>query len=169
MQCAAVDIGTNSVLATVAHYDASSQTLTMVEECIHLTRLGQGIQQTGQLHPEAIARTLDALQQVRQMLDRHAIANVAMVGTSALRRAEGQQTFICAAETCMRCPLKVIDGSEEAELTFRGALLDLPEAIQSRITPVMVIDPGGGSTGCDALPARDLDLDRSFHPARWSR
>ena len=79
---AAVDCGTNSTRLLVA--DASGKTL---DRRMHITRLGQGVDSTGRLAPEAIERTLTVLRQYREVMDEYGVGKVRMTATSAARDA----------------------------------------------------------------------------------
>ncbi len=135
----AVDLGTNSVLLTIAEPTASG--LGVVLERATVTRLGQGVDQARRLHPDACARTLACLQDYRRELDALGVTRVAAVGTSALRDAELGAEFRAEASAALGTEIEVISGAREAALSFAGALSGLPE--RGRI---FVFDIGGGST-----------------------
>lgn len=136
---AAIDIGTNSVLLSIAARDASG--LRPLLDRATITRLGQGVDRTRRLAPEAVRRTLDCLQSYAQDLRARHVERVAVVGTSALRDAEGGGDFLDDAERLLGTRPRVIAGDEEALLTFRGALSGLVVS-----GSVLVFDVGGGST-----------------------
>lgn len=137
---AAIDVGTNSVLLTVARRREDGE-LEVVEQRATVTRLGQGVDQSGSLHPEAEERTLLCLKEYRALINKHAQLRCAAVGTSALRDAQGGVDFVKRAEQLLGFPLEVISGDREAELTFNGAILGL--SVSGR---ACVFDIGGGST-----------------------
>jgi exopolyphosphatase/guanosine-5'-triphosphate,3'-diphosphate pyrophosphatase len=136
---ATLDIGTNTVLLLVA--DATPGGLLPVLERATITRLGQGVDRTRELAPEASARTLACLRDYAADLARLGVTKISAVGTSALRDARGGAELVAQAERILGVAPVVIDGEREAELTFRGALsgLDVSGA-------VTVFDVGGGST-----------------------
>lgn len=136
---AAIDIGTNSVLLTVA--DAEGGAIEIVEQFATVTRLGQDVDRTGELHSDAIARTLACLRDYRAHLDRLKVEKGKAVGTSALRDAHGGSSFIESAAQILGFAPEIISGEREAELTFLGALDGL-----SVEGPSFVFDIGGGST-----------------------
>lgn len=142
MRVAAIDIGTNSVLLLVA--EARGGELVPVIERARITRLGQGVDRSRALAPEAIARTLEALEAFGEELRASGAERVAAVGTSAMRDAEGGAMFRERAGAILGAEPQVISGDEEAALTFAGALTGLPSAFQEGA--VMVFDLGGGST-----------------------
>ncbi len=136
---AAVDIGTNSVLLLVA--EAGGGGLAPVRERATVTRLGQGVDATGRLHPEAEARTLACLARYADEARELGAFPVAAVGTSALRDAEGGGPFLDRAAALLGERPRVLSGEDEARLTFAGALSGLALAGE-----VAVLDIGGGST-----------------------
>jgi exopolyphosphatase/guanosine-5'-triphosphate,3'-diphosphate pyrophosphatase len=136
---ATLDIGTNTVLLLVA--DATPGGLSPVLERATITRLGQGVDRTRELLPEARERTLQCLRAYAEDLSRLGVARVAAVGTSALRDARGGAELVAEATRILGVAPSVIGGEREAELTFRGALSGLDVK-----GPVTVFDVGGGST-----------------------
>lgn len=137
---AAIDVGTNSVLLTIV--DATPEgRLEPVLERATITRLGQGVDRSRRLLETATERTLAALRGYAVDVHKHAPAAIRLVGTSALRDAEGAEPFLESVAALFGVELEVLSGAREAELTFRGALVGL--AIQGQ---VLVADIGGGST-----------------------
>lgn len=136
---AAIDIGTNSVLLTVVEAEGGAQKI--IEQFATVTRLGQDVDRTGELHPDAILRTLDCLRDYRAHLDRLKVERGRAVGTSALRDARGGAGFVESAAQILGFAPEIISGEREAELTFLGALdgLDIEGLC-------FVFDIGGGST-----------------------
>jgi exopolyphosphatase/guanosine-5'-triphosphate,3'-diphosphate pyrophosphatase len=141
MRVACVDIGTNSVLLLVAEQAPGGEVRAVVERAT-ITRLGQGVDATGELAPEARARTLRCLESYAEEARRLGASRVLAVGTSAMRDARGGADFAREAAALLGEAPRVISGGEEARLTFRGALsgLRLPPG------PALVFDVGGGST-----------------------
>ncbi|HEU4408316.1 MAG TPA: Ppx/GppA phosphatase family protein [Polyangiaceae bacterium] len=136
---AAIDIGTNTVLLLVA--EASGGELHPVCERATITRLGQGVDASGRLHPDAEARTLACLERYADEARALGAFPVAAVGTSALRDAEGGAPFLDRAEALLGERPRVLSGEDEARLTFGGALSGL--SLGGRVA---VLDIGGGST-----------------------
>lgn len=106
-----------------------------------ITRLGEGVDKTRRLAPAAIERNLDCLRSYAADLRQHGAPPLDVVGTSALRDAEGAQAFLDEAEAILGVRPRVIAGDEEATLTFRGALSGLVLSGE-----LLVFDVGGGST-----------------------
>jgi exopolyphosphatase / guanosine-5'-triphosphate,3'-diphosphate pyrophosphatase len=133
---AAIDCGTNSTRLLIS--DGSTQ----FERHMRITRLGQGVDRTGRLDPEAIERTLAVLRDYRELMDRHGVGRVRMATTSASRDADNRDEFFDAAEEILGNRPELLSGTEEAELSFRGATAELDPAGG----PYLVVDIGGGST-----------------------
>ena len=134
---AGIDCGTNSTRLLVA--DESGAT---VERLMRITRLGQGVDATGRLAPEAVARTVAVLQEYREVLDRHGVERVRMTATSAARDASNRDDFFTAATEAVGVTPELLGGDEEARLSFLGATAEL-DADEG---PYLVVDIGGGST-----------------------
>lgn len=139
LRAAAVDIGTNTVLLTIAERRAGS--IVPLCERARITRLGAGVDRTRTLSEAARARTLACLAEYRELILEHGAAVVDAVGTSALRDASGGQAFLEEAERVLGARPRIISGAEEAELTFDGSVSGLPLHGE-----VLVFDVGGGST-----------------------
>lgn len=140
MRVAAIDIGTNSVLLLVA--EAGPAGLTALVERAEITRLGQGVDRTRALAPEAMERTLACLARYGDELRAQGVTAVDVVGTSAMRDASGGDLLRARAAALLGVEPRTISGQEEAELTFAGALAGL----SLEPGPVLVFDIGGGST-----------------------
>lgn len=136
---ATIDIGTNSVLLLVAARDGEH--VRPLLERATITRLGEGVDATGELSPDARARTLDCLADYARELAPFEVDAIAAVGTSAMRDARGGAAFCEEVERVLGVRPEVVSGEREARLTFDGALMGLdPEGV------LAVFDIGGGST-----------------------
>ena len=134
---AAIDCGTNSVRLLI-----TADGTTQIERLMRITRLGQGVDATGRLDPEAIERTLAVLREYREVIDRHGATRIRMAATSASRDASNRDEFFNAAKDILGVMPEVISGEEEGRLSFLGATADLDPALG----PFLVCDIGGGST-----------------------
>lgn len=136
---AAVDIGTNSARLLVA--DLVDGHLHQVDRRTTITRLGQGVDATRRLHPDAIARTLDTLRGYSAVIRELGVTKVRATATSAARDASNRDAFFDPAAELLGARPELLSGEEEARLEFRGATggLDFP-------APFLVLDVGGGST-----------------------
>ncbi|WP_181019698.1 Ppx/GppA phosphatase family protein [Nonomuraea typhae] len=139
---AAIDCGTNSVRLLIA--DLAGDTLTDVERLMEIVRLGQDVDRTGRLAPEALERTFAAMRRYQELIERHGAGATRVVATSATRDAANRQDFVDGVREIFGVVPEVVSGAEEAELSFTGATGDL--ARLSLDAPYLVLDPGGGST-----------------------
>lgn len=143
----AIDIGTNSVLLLIAEPDGEGRLRRVVDRAT-ITRLGQGVDATGQLAPQAVARTLACIDDYAEELRAHEVDRIGAVGTSAMRDARGGEAFMAAFAERVGVRPEVISGEREAALTFDGAITGLsPEQLELEADGrVAVFDVGGGST-----------------------
>jgi exopolyphosphatase/guanosine-5'-triphosphate,3'-diphosphate pyrophosphatase len=140
MRVAGIDCGTNSIRLLVA--DVHDGRLVDVVREMRIVRLGQGVDRTGRLAPEALERTRVALREYAGMIRELAAVQVRMVATSATRDAANRDEFVAMVQAEFGVEPEVISGHEEAELSFAGAASVLPELRG----PMLVADIGGGST-----------------------
>ena len=137
---AAVDCGTNSIRLLVA--DVTQAGMRDVHREMRVVRLGQGVDATGVLAPEAIERTRVALADYTAIMLRKGVERVRMVATSATRDAANRDDFFTMVRSTLGAEAEVISGDEEARLSFDGAVGELdPDD-----GPFVVVDVGGGST-----------------------
>ncbi|GAA2081029.1 Ppx/GppA phosphatase family protein [Actinomadura alba] len=156
---AAIDCGTNSVRLLLA--DIGDGRLTDIERRMEIVRLGQGVDRTGMLAPEALERTFAAMRGYAKLIDAHGAEKVRVVATSATRDARNQAEFVNGVVEIFGVVPEVISGDEEAQLSFVGATRDLVELRPAR--PYLVVDIGGGSTefvlGTSSVEAaRSIDI-----------
>lgn len=142
---AAIDCGTNSIRLLIA--DATvrgdgSQWLRDVHREMRINRLGQGVDATGRIAEESLARTKECLLAYGEMLRRTGTRTVRCCATSATRDAHNRDDFFGLVSDLLGVEAEVITGDEEARLSFAGAVADLdPDE-----GPFVVADVGGGST-----------------------
>jgi exopolyphosphatase / guanosine-5'-triphosphate,3'-diphosphate pyrophosphatase len=136
---ATIDIGTNTTLLLVTR---ATPAIEVLDERAEITRLGRGIGTGGELAAEGIARTLAVLRDYADIARRQR-ADIAAIGTEALRRARNAPDFLVPAADILGTPIQVIDGAREAALTFRAVLSSFADARDGRL---VVVDIGGGST-----------------------
>ena len=144
---AAVDCGTNSIRLLIA--DVNRDKLVDVHRELRIVRLGQGVDDSGRLAHEALARTEAALEDYADLVRHHCADAVRMVATSATRDAANRDEFAAMVTSVLGVSPEVITGEDEAALSFMGAVQSLPH-VTGR---VMVADIGGGSTELIAGPA----------------
>ena len=140
---AAVDCGTNSLRLLLADVDLDRAELTDVARRMEIVRLGQGVDQTGRLAPEALARTVAVLRDYADAIARSGAQAVRMVATSATRDADNAAEFVRLVKEVLDVAPEVLTGEEEARLSFAGATAELGARPGG---PYLVVDIGGGST-----------------------
>lgn len=140
---AAIDCGTNSIRLLIADVDTETGVLTDVVRRMVVVRLGQGVDQTGEFAPDALARTLATTDEYADQCREHGVEAIRFVATSATRDARNRHEFFDGVRARLGVEPEVISGTEEAELSFRGALSALDSAQPG---PYLVVDLGGGST-----------------------
>lgn len=139
---AAIDCGTNSIRLLVADVDATGN-LTELDRRMEVVRLGQGVDRTGELAPEALERTLAATREYAAVIAAAGAQQVRFVATSATRDARNRDEFFDGVRASLGVDVEVITGAEEAQLSFRGATGAVAEG---HAGPFLVVDLGGGST-----------------------
>ena len=139
---AAIDCGTNSIRLLVA--DVTAGRLTDVVREMRVVRLGQDVDRTGRLAPEALERTFGALRDYAVQVRELGAEKVRMCATSATRDAANRDEFVSGCVEILGVEPEVISGGEEAQTSFAGATSTLP---RDRFpAPYLVVDIGGGST-----------------------
>jgi exopolyphosphatase/guanosine-5'-triphosphate,3'-diphosphate pyrophosphatase len=146
MRVAVVDIGTNSTRLLIA--DVSDGNVTEIERRTTVTRLGQGVDHTGELHPEAIQRVYTTLDTYKKLIDDNNVDATTGVLTSAVRDARNGAAFTATVNERYAINARTITGDEEARLTYLGATSDRPDDDHNNNSKAarVVIDIGGGST-----------------------
>lgn len=147
---AAIDCGTNSIRLLVADVewqegpgDTRTPHLRDLTRQMRIVRLGQGVDRTGVLDPAAIERTLEATREYAEMIDRLGVDSIRFVSTSATRDASNRAEFVEGVRRILGVEPEVVPGTEEAALSFRGAI----SAVDAQAPrPLLVVDIGGGST-----------------------
>jgi exopolyphosphatase/guanosine-5'-triphosphate,3'-diphosphate pyrophosphatase len=138
---AGIDIGTNTFRLLIAEMD-SAQSLREICSAKEITRLGEGFSAKKAFLPAAVARSIAALKQFKEILSKYRVDDMIVVGTSAVREAQNRDAFIEEVKQQTGFDVQVISGEEEALCTFLGVNL----VIQNQTEPMLVIDIGGGST-----------------------
>jgi exopolyphosphatase/guanosine-5'-triphosphate,3'-diphosphate pyrophosphatase len=154
MPTAVIDIGTNTLLLLIV--DDAMQAI--VDLC-RFGRLGKGLDATGRLAPEAIARSLEICREYRRVMDHHGIARPIVIATEAAREADNAAEFVGPAEQILGAPIEVIAGRREAELAAVAVAHTLPELAGARY---VVVDVGGGSTELITVHAGQVDAEVSI-------
>ncbi len=143
---AAIDCGTNSIRLLIAaptiRPDGTIQLTDIVREN-KVVRLGYGVDRTGEFDPDALARTLTATREYADLISANGCSRIRFVATSATRDARNRDVFIEGVQNALGIEPEVISGSEEAQLSFAGAISAVSATASS---PYLVADLGGGST-----------------------
>jgi exopolyphosphatase/guanosine-5'-triphosphate,3'-diphosphate pyrophosphatase len=175
---AAIDCGTNSLRLLIADADPANHQLVDVQRQMEIVRLGQGVDATGVLASDALARTFRVLAEYAREIREAGATRVRMVATSATRDARNAADFTRGVQETLGITPEVVSGAEEALLSFAGATIELtgvaaerdvaadshpaavrdPGAVRAAwAPPYLVVDIGGGSTEF-VLGGRDGDL-----------
>jgi exopolyphosphatase/guanosine-5'-triphosphate,3'-diphosphate pyrophosphatase len=172
MRVAIVDIGTNSTRLLIAEVDRETGAVQELVRRSQVTRLGEGVDSTGTLSDEAIARVMDTLEQYGSEIDQQGCEANLAVCTSAVRDAKNGSDFLARVRE-EGLDARILAGEEEAQLTFLGAMsgrtygeLDDPTAARpdgDRDEPTVVIDVGGGSTEFIVGSGREAGFHVSLH------
>ena len=174
---AAIDCGTNTIRLLIAEADrdrSGRPRLEVLRRRNAIVRLGQGVDRTGVLNPEALERTLTVVDAYATDCDELGVAPGEavrrFVATSATRDARNREDFVTGVRRLLGVEPEVVSGQEEARLSFSGSLLGarggedsgVREGSECAQTPRLVVDLGGGSTelvlGVDA-PSAAISLD----------
>ena len=174
---AAIDCGTNTIRLLIAEVDrdrSGRPRLEVLRRRNEIVRLGQGVDRTGVLNPEALERTLTVVDAYATDCDELGVAPGEavrrFVATSATRDARNREDFVTGVRRLLGVEPEVVSGQEEARLSFSGSLLGarggedsgVREGSECAQTPRLVVDLGGGSTelvlGVDA-PSAAISLD----------
>ncbi|MFF2020733.1 exopolyphosphatase [Streptomyces sp. NPDC058171] len=142
---AAIDCGTNSIRLLVADVDPVTGTLVDLDRRMTIVRLGQGVDRTGRLAPEALERTFAACREYAAVIKEHGAERLRFVATSASRDAENRDAFVRGVVDILGVEPEVITGDQEAEFSFTGATRGL-SGRTDLAKPYLVVDIGGGST-----------------------
>ena len=159
MTLAAIDCGTNAIRLLVADVDDAG----VLHEHIRLmriVRLGEGVDRTGEFAASALERTFAAVEEYAGVMRDLGVARARFVATSASRDVSNRDAFVAGVRSRLGIEPEVISGTEEAALSFAGAVRGLPAGLAS--APSLVVDIGGGSTefvlGVDA-PEESVSVD----------
>ncbi|MFA6032812.1 MAG: Ppx/GppA family phosphatase [Myxococcota bacterium] len=155
MRIAAIDIGTNSTLLTVA--DTDGRTIKPVLERCEITRLGRGVSSTQSISEQGLASTLEAVRSYRADCTRLGVERLHATGTSAMRDA-GNGAWALRAFAEAGVEVEIIAGEREAQLTYLSAARDFGGG-----GPLAVIDVGGGSTEVITGGGDAISWHRSFN------
>ena len=138
MNTAVIDIGTNTLLLLIV-----DEHMKRVVDLCRFGRLGKGLDASGKLATDAIAKSLEICREYRKVMDEHEVAAPNVIATQAMREATNAAEFVAPAQEILRAQIEVIAGTREAELAFTSVARTFPELAG---TSYVVVDVGGGST-----------------------
>src|SRR5690625_1631255 len=184
MRVAAIDCGTNSIRLLIADVEPGATTATEVARRMEVVRLGQGVDKTGELNPEALERTFKMAAEYARECEEYGVERIRFAATSATRDASNRADFVTGIKDRLGVEPEVLTGAEEAQLPFAGAT----SAVQNHPSPYLIVDLGGGSTefvfgtrapersisvnvGCVRMTERHLSAieDGASHPGNQAR
>lgn len=146
IRVAAIDCGTNSIRLLVADGSVGEDGAVRLSDLtrqMRIVRLGQGVDAHGYLDPAAIERTVEATVEYQRMIEALGATHTRFVATSATRDASNSAEFVRQIRAVIGVEPEVVVGTEEASLSFNGAISGLGESVSA---PMLVVDIGGGST-----------------------
>ncbi|MBC9716742.1 Ppx/GppA family phosphatase [Streptomyces sp. TRM66268-LWL] len=162
---AAIDCGTNSIRLLVADISPETGELVDLDRRMTIVRLGQGVDRTGMLAPEALERTFAACREYAAVIKELGAEKVRFVATSASRDASNRDDFVRGVLDILGVEPEVISGDEEAQLSFAGAASAQYERGDAHPLRTLVFDVGGGSTefvlGSESIGPATVDAARS--------
>ena len=134
---AVIDIGTNSTRMLIFRNDEGK--LIRVNKSVRYTRMGQDVNKTGRLHPDAQKRNYEALEEFKGIAADYEVKDFYLFGTSAMRDTENAAEYVAFIKEKLGLTIEIVTGEEEAELGFIG----VSQCFDERI---LIFDIGGGST-----------------------
>ena len=142
MRVAGIDIGTLTcrLLVAAVSPEAEGPVHTIRSER-KILRLGEGVDRTGRLKPEAMSRVIETIREWKTIIESHGVERYTAVATSAVREAGNREEFLDRVRRETGIAVEVIDGEEEARRTFLGIRSGLPD-----VREILGLDIGGGST-----------------------
>jgi len=140
MRVGVVDCGTNSIRLLIA--DIEGNNFREITRQMQVVRLGQGVDETNEFHPDALERTFAAVDLYAAEIARRGVEKIRFCATSATRDATNRNIFIDGVKERLGIEPEVISGDEEARLSFAGATREFDRTDG----PFLVVDIGGGST-----------------------
>jgi len=145
---ASIDIGTNTFRLLIADVNGNDFKEIYSERVI--TRIGEGVCESGFLKKEAIQRGIFTLKRFANILSRCHVNRVAAVATGALRDARNSDEFLKMARDEAGIDIEIISGEEEARKTLSGIFISIPAPKSA-----LIVDIGGGST--EFIVSRDTE------------
>ncbi len=152
-----IDIGTNSCRLMIA--DSKNNTVNTLIKKVEFTRLGEGVNKTKMLAPEAVNRTLNVLKEYRKISDSYNSEKILAFATSAVRDSSNREMFLDLVKKECGIMINCISGIEEGKAAFVGGT----SFLDSQYSKVLLVDIGGGSTEFSyGLPKKIPEHVKSF-------
>ena len=143
MRVAGIDIGTLTCRLLVAAISPEAEDpIHTIRSERKILRLGEGVDRTGRLKPEAMLRVIETIREWKTIIESHGVERYTAVATSAVREAGNREEFLDRVRRETGIEVEVIDGEEEARRTFLGIRSGLPSGVRE----ILGLDIGGGST-----------------------
>jgi exopolyphosphatase/guanosine-5'-triphosphate,3'-diphosphate pyrophosphatase len=143
LRAGVIDVGTNSVKMIIGEIGEGGD-LRILADFMKCTRLGEGLNATGELRPEAQDRTLVVMREFLEVAKQHEAERIRLVGTSALREAENRAEFLSRVRREFGPDLEVLTEEDEAHFSYSAVALD--PSFRKFQDELCVVDIGGGST-----------------------
>ena len=159
MKIASIDIGTNTILMLIAEIEGNRISGILRDEHA-IARMGKGVDENRCINQEAFERVLGFLQTYKKIAFDEGVSKISVCGTSALRDAANREEFLQYIFDRTQMRIRILSGTEEALMTYKGALWGFPEFGGTR----GVLDIGGGSTEIifgnagEILEAQSIDI-----------
>lgn len=141
---ASMDIGSNTIRLLIA--DVKDKRIEHVLYKRKITRLADGVNQTGRLRDENVGASSAVLREFSSIISEYKVKGISAIATSALREASNSEIFIKRVFADTGIPIKVISGEKEAELILKGVFSSIPNFLPLTSHFSLIIDIGGGST-----------------------
>ena len=158
MRVATIDIGTLTCRLLIGEVEGHGP-VTPVYSGRKILWLGEGVDCTKQLKPEAIARVIKTIKEWKKVIDQHDVQASAVIATSAVREAGNREEFLQQVKQEAGVEVEIIDGEEEA----RRTLLGLRSGFLATVGDILGLDIGGGSTefiiSREGQPAKVISTD----------
>ena len=146
MRVAAVDCGTNALKLLVTDLDPAAGTQTDLVRELRMTRVGEGVDRSGRITPEALLRTLAGCDGYAATIGRLDVERMRCGATSAARDAANGGELVAGMHARFGVPIEVLSGEREAALSYAGVVHGLRRSGVRTADPMLVVDIGGGST-----------------------
>ncbi len=158
MKLAAIDLGSNSIHMIVVAVDPETGAFHVIDREREMVKLGSGTFKSGRLGEDAVRQAIETMDRLAALAQRHGATEVLAVATSAIREAKNGRELLDVVERRTGVAIRVIDGTAEAELIWRG----VGHAVDLDRERVLTIDVGGGSVEMIVGDARRIRLAESL-------